>query len=571
MLELKSKEQLNSIIINENGKPYKTAIEIYWYLRSWYSPIKAEKANGKSITLDKLHTDGIHILKDKLAKEFNCGSEAIRRAIVFLDKLGLIGRGFESKGKSVNHLVLYIWKNTPHFYNKFGVTKEQVGELKTHTSHEYITKKVDTPPCVQNKHTPLLVKVETPILTINTAQEGILKHTEEQLITGVEGDRWCTRGVETPLLVKVETYNLGKKKEEDISLRDNISSSNSSSPCGERGKRKNKTNFEIEKNVSAEKIAYAEMSVKTSFAFGSEEVLPPTTKTSFDVVDGNLALAVVPKSEVVSEASNTLSNANFDDLKWQDIHQLILKNFREEMAWGIIHNLSITPIKPNRIQLKFVKDLGFTEDQKETLRQCLRTVYGPHIEMILSQPEAKVSKESLNVKVHIFAKDDKRLPEGLKAQFTAMEEEKTADVIVQEEAAIDAQKRAYKQPKPVSKAGSTIASVEYGRSYAENKWAQVRVAVENSVYPSSLERLKHYLSQVEVIGMTDRLLKLEAPWFPYEKIQDHQTLIERIAAKYDVDLEIKNKDDGSKLYMPWTYPSHELPPLELDNILKKCQ
>ena len=134
-VELKSKDQLNTIIVNKNGKPYKTAIEIYWYLRSWYTPIKAKKSDGSTVNISKIYTDGIHICKKELQEKFSCGPEAIRRAIVFLEELGLVSRGFEKKGKSVNHLVLYVWKNTPNFYNKFGVTKEEVGDLQSATVH----------------------------------------------------------------------------------------------------------------------------------------------------------------------------------------------------------------------------------------------------------------------------------------------------------------------------------------------------------------------------------------------------------------------------------------------------
>lgn len=142
---LKTKAQLNSIIVDRYGRPDYLAINLYWdSFRSWYNPKIPYKKGDNIYYLSKLKTKGIFLNYKKLAEAHGCSREAIRQKAVKLEQLGLIHRSFQHKEtvttKSYNKLVIYVWKDTPYFYNNFGTDYEKV-ELNPHTNHEYIAEK----------------------------------------------------------------------------------------------------------------------------------------------------------------------------------------------------------------------------------------------------------------------------------------------------------------------------------------------------------------------------------------------------------------------------------------------
>ena len=142
---LKTKAQLNSIIVDRYGRPDYLAINLYWdSFRSWYNPKIPYKKGDNIYYLSKLKTKGIFLNYKKLAEAHGCSREAIRQKVVKLEQLGLIHRSFQHKEtvttKSYNKLIVYVWKDTPYFYNNFGTDYEKV-ELNPHTNHEYIAEK----------------------------------------------------------------------------------------------------------------------------------------------------------------------------------------------------------------------------------------------------------------------------------------------------------------------------------------------------------------------------------------------------------------------------------------------
>lgn len=144
-LTLRTKSQLNTIIVDRYGRPDYLAINLYWdSFRSWYNPKTPYKKDGNVYYLPQLKTKGIFLDYKTLAEAHGCSREAIRQKVVKLEQLGLIHRSFQHKEtvttKSYNKLIVYVWKDTPHFYNNFGTDYEKV-KLNPHTNHEYIAKK----------------------------------------------------------------------------------------------------------------------------------------------------------------------------------------------------------------------------------------------------------------------------------------------------------------------------------------------------------------------------------------------------------------------------------------------
>lgn len=145
-LSLTIKSQLHDIITNNNGTPDYLAINIYYdTLRSWYTPNKLKTSDGKILEVAKLKTKGIYLSYKELAKAHGCSTETIRKKLVKLEKLGLIQRSYRHKEtvatKSYNQLIVYVWKQTPYFYNKHGIEQSDITELKPQTNHQYITEK----------------------------------------------------------------------------------------------------------------------------------------------------------------------------------------------------------------------------------------------------------------------------------------------------------------------------------------------------------------------------------------------------------------------------------------------
>ena len=157
LVTLKNKHQLNKLILDSRGRPDSLAINLYWdEFRSWYNPNKEYK-EGNVVYSQKLHKKGIQLCYKALSEKHNISQETIRRKIVKLESLGLLSRDFEiSKNYSkvlYNQLVIYIWQQTPYFYNPLGTDRAEVKELKPSTNHKYISAKYGTSITAHNEDT----------------------------------------------------------------------------------------------------------------------------------------------------------------------------------------------------------------------------------------------------------------------------------------------------------------------------------------------------------------------------------------------------------------------------------
>jgi DNA-binding GntR family transcriptional regulator len=143
---LRTKSQLYKIIVNKNGKPDYLAIDIFWdYFRSWYSPLKEYQSNGNVVQIKKLKSKGVYTSYKKLSEAYATSKETIRQKLVILEKLGLISRNFQHREtvttKSYNQLVIYVWKETSHFYSEIGLDKKEVKKLNPYTNYQHIADK----------------------------------------------------------------------------------------------------------------------------------------------------------------------------------------------------------------------------------------------------------------------------------------------------------------------------------------------------------------------------------------------------------------------------------------------
>jgi hypothetical protein len=143
---LRTKSQLNKVIVGKNNSPDHLAINIYWdTLRSWYNPQKIYTKEGNILHISKLKTKGVYLNYTKLSKTHGVSKEIIRQKIVKLEGLGLVNRSFQHREtvttKSFNQLVVYVWQQTVHFFNPYGIDRKEVKELTPQTNHKYISEK----------------------------------------------------------------------------------------------------------------------------------------------------------------------------------------------------------------------------------------------------------------------------------------------------------------------------------------------------------------------------------------------------------------------------------------------
>ena len=154
---LTRKVQLNKLIVTNNSRPDYLAIDIYWNtFRSLYAPKNTYEKNDIVLQVPKLKTKAIICDYAKLSYLHGCSKDTVRVKLVKLESLGLISRSFEHNSKSagkVNQLVIYVWKDTPHFFNPYGINRRTIANLNTYTSYKYIEKKYNTTSPPQNLST----------------------------------------------------------------------------------------------------------------------------------------------------------------------------------------------------------------------------------------------------------------------------------------------------------------------------------------------------------------------------------------------------------------------------------
>lgn len=182
-LTLTNKQQLYKIIVDSRGNPDALAINLYWdEFRSWYNHKKIH-TSSKIIRIPKLYKYGVYASYKDLSKKYGVTENTIRRKIVKLEELELLTRDFYTNKEShkvlYNQLIIYIWQQTPCFFNPIGLDRMLIEELTPSTNHEYISSKYnnknqggykqDTPinvhtPIIANDHTPIIAGDDTNIL-----------------------------------------------------------------------------------------------------------------------------------------------------------------------------------------------------------------------------------------------------------------------------------------------------------------------------------------------------------------------------------------------------------------------
>lgn len=221
---LTNKQQLYKIVVDSRGNPDALAINLYWdEFRSWYNHKKIH-TSSKIVRIPKLYKYGVYASYKELAEKYGVTTDTIRRKIVKLEELELLSRDFYTNKENhkvlYNQLIIYIWQQTPCFFNPIGLDRMLIEELTPSTNHEYISSKYNNENNVvgeQKLDTPLLTNEDTPYTEIKDIITQENKDTPTPLQAsnplGLEVEGGILTNQHTPLLTGKDTnilreYNL---------------------------------------------------------------------------------------------------------------------------------------------------------------------------------------------------------------------------------------------------------------------------------------------------------------------------------------------------------------------------
>ena len=541
---LKSKEQFGEILKKffNIKKRDLLAENIYWHdLRTFYYGKLAFCKDNKADFVRKLHTDGVHLKYiQELADKYGVHHKTVRKKIKMLEDMGVILRGFDHKGRSVNHLILYVLKHTPFYYNPYGTTLKEIGELKNNTGYSYTEKKyginrAEKIAKIRTLETTAIegggVRAETH--TDNPREEISLKDISSFPVDSIKQNKKIFSVVKNECVETTQNNSSQQKS----SLDDDFDATEENM---ERDWKQDYSDTALPEppeyavtgaGLVGGEFDYGYLSPDTPKPI--ETPLPQPTASVTPAKQIKQKLPEPTPAPIASDNDRTQSMSSMKDVlksileptkeeqpmaipqQKQDLRvklsYQIYKSFPKLTAENIQDNLVITPIAPNKIGLKFNKSTPLKTDEKEMLRQCIKDVYGKTIIMI-----------SVNSKIP-----------SKQATPTAQET----------------------QSRSVQLSPSTPA---------ETKWNEMKNDILDSVYDNVKERMQFALNQVNVTSLEGRKLKLNAKALTCTKLSDNQSLIEKTADKYDIDIEVNNVTDHDVLYFPWVFDSAKLAPLALN-------
>lgn len=515
---LKSKEQFGNILKNffNLKKRDLLAENIFWHdLRSMYYGKLAHCKGNKAEFLRKLHTDGIHLKCIKeLADKYGVHHKTVRKKIKMFEDMGVLLRGYDHKGRSVNHPILYILKYTPFYYNPYGTTLKEIGEIKNHTGVSYTKVKygidrVEKIAKIRALETTAIegggVRAKTQ--TDNPSIEEISpKDISSIPAVSVEQNK------KTFSVVKNECVETSQKKatQQKSSLEDDfvantenlerdweLEYSDTALPeppeyvLEDSGLARGEFNYG---HLPPEPIESVETSIASDYVLGSTT---PKTEEKKRTATPPIKLTSINKVNKTKEKKPmAISQTKLEPR--QELNCQILKTFPTSTAEELQQKLDIKPIAPNKIGLAFKQGLELSNDEKQRLRETIRLVYGDSVKMVLVKPD---------------------------------------------------------KPKMATKEDTAKRSKPKALTPEESKWEAVKNDVLDSLFADQKKYYQSYFARAEVISLDGRKLKLQAKWDVCEKMKEKQMTIEQMAAKHDVDIEVKNLTDQDTLYLPFVKPN----------------
>ena len=205
-----------------------------------------------------------------------------------------------------------------------------------------------------------------------------------------------------------------------------------------------------------------------------------------------------PKKSIQKKEDKPMSTPQTQLEPRAELNIHIFKTFPTFLAAELQQKLEIKPIAPNKIGLAFKQGLELSNDERQRLRETIKQVYGNSVKMVLVKPD---------------------------------------------------------KPKMVTKEDTAKRSEPKALTPAETRWESIKSDVLSALFLDQKDIMKINLDQVEVVTLEGKKLKLQAVYSVCHKMENKQSLIESMAKKHDVDVEVKNITDNDVLYFPWIKPN----------------
>ena len=407
---LTNKQQLYKIVVDSRGNPDALAINLYWdEFRSWYNHKKIHTSN-KIVRIPKLYKYGVYASYKELSKKYGVTAETIRKKIVRLEDIGLLNRDFyknlEGRKALYNQLIIYIWQQTPHFFNPIGLDRMLIEELTPSTNHEYISSKYHnenkeaykqnqhTPP-VEFKDTPLLTNKDTPYTEIKgiTTQENkdTLAPVQASSHIGLEGQGGILTNQHTPLLTGKDTNILREYNLYTSSIERLYSYNINNTRARGFNDKNDKTDFTGKNNNIDQSVHTNSVEIKTyneekessyaDFAFGFPA---EPTQSAVDEWEENETeeLAALLDNDCITDPVVPIDPeeivADEQATRRMLLSKALWSTFGEQRSGEIQDDYKFVETEPHKVCIQ-TKEMRLNDIEKAKIRKAIASIYGEDV------------------------------------------------------------------------------------------------------------------------------------------------------------------------------------------------
>jgi len=389
------------------------AIDIYLEARSWYKP-KKTNIQGNIVYSSKLKGYGWQIGYEYLANKYGCTSETIRTKLVLLEKLGLLKRDFRTEyyhGKRFNNnMYLLVWKDTPHFYSEIGLEK-----------------KVSTTPQNQvelckNSLTPIQKNLDNIYVIPNNGKE----KEEEALAYSSSFSSSTPIKVNTPLagvrmreaeIVQITNTKPEPAPQEASTAIPTLATGFINEPAKVYQTEEIRSEASEVVNYDQLKTQLYEKSVQLETQASAAEKEHYQSHKHRESSSGISLLQDVPLLTNLLAEPNTETTEIQEEITEMKAQQIplepernmefelsgaIFKTFGNVRSGEIMENCKFIPITPSKLGVQVSNGFSLSANDKDTLKACIRQVYGDNISIVssavvkIAQPETKFLQEPQN-------------------------------------------------------------------------------------------------------------------------------------------------------------------------------
>jgi len=382
-LTLTNKQQLYKIIVDSKGSPDALAINLYWdEFRSWYNHKKIH-TSSKIIRIPKLYKYGVYASYKELSKKYGVTENTIRRKIVKLEELELLSRDFYTNKEShkvlYNQLIIYIWQQTPYFFNPIGLDRMLIEELTPSTNHEYISSKYNNKNQGGYKQdTPINVHTPAPLQATNSlgleVEGGVIANVHTPIIAGDDTNILREYNLYNVSIERLYSYSINNTRARGFN--DKTYTINLTDKNNNIDKSVDTNSAEIKTlNIEEKKSGYADL----AFGFLTEPTQSAVDEWEETETEELAALLdndcitdpVVPidPEEIVADEQAT---------RRMLLSKALWSTFGKQRSSEIQDDYKFVETEPHKVCIQTEK-MQLNDIEKAKIRKCIQSVYGEDV------------------------------------------------------------------------------------------------------------------------------------------------------------------------------------------------